>query len=315
MYTLNPSLNNREEIKSKKRLNLPDFPDLDQSLTGDLLAGNEKSTALDLDRQVTRFEISKLNLERVAAELSSNASVQNVVRITAIVNQLKQEVNTSGWGSDGTTTIIHQMVFDLFSIYNQTLSQVIADKNADASQVTLMQNIADNLAELVGDVKALSRNGLASSEWISSDLRDNQNYLASIGEPEFLAIGSSEFKTSTGTSISAAAGLLKEFAFAVYKYSDAGELITKGPEVEGKYKVKYVLPALKDIPNAYHPLRDPATYAVASLPPAKIFIVVEDFSGNQVSIQDPLIDFKVVFNNPQLGDQDRKIVVPLYITR
>src|SRR5690606_23502439 len=83
--------------------------------------------------------------------------------------------------------------------------------------------------------------------------------------------------------------LLKGFALAVYKIDAKGELITKGPEVERRYLVKYVSPALKDFPEAYHNLTPLATYASAYLPPAKLFFRVEDIQGKEVALQNPLI--------------------------
>ena len=109
--------------------------------------------------------------------------------------------------------------------------------------------------------------------------------------------------------------LLRGFAFAVYLFDGNGELITKGPEVEGKYLIKYASPALKDFPDAYHNLLSPATYASAYLPPAKLFLVVETINGEQVSLQNPVIDFKAAFKNPQQEKFKELIVVPLYVSR
>lgn len=315
MYALNPSLENMEKMRIGEEINMPDFPKLDQSASQNIAEDNGQNMPSDLGTQIDQFETSRETLEKAAAQSNSN-TFQNISKITSIVNQVQQDISSSGWGTSPVSPMVDQMTFDLLSTFNQTLDQVISAKNASSEQIALMQGIADNLSELIRNVKTISQNRVADSPLTYMDLR-NEIYLASIGYVDLPSLKSAERKSDevvwdTGPI---ADGLSKEFAFAVYKFSNTGVLITKGPEVEGKYKIKYVLPALKDIPNAYHSLRDPATYAVAKFPPAKIFIVVEDFSGNQVSIQDQLVDFKVVFDNPQLINPDKKIVVPLYITK
>ncbi|WP_200979632.1 hypothetical protein [Echinicola sp. 20G] len=298
MYKLNPSLNNQQEIPKKSKLKLPEFPVLNEEIRPDLITGDEVALATDLNREMDQFVTLKESLEKLEA-------AGNMASVQVITNQVNQQLSTAGWKDLTSRAIFDQMVYDLLRVFNQTLDEVVLAKSADQEQLMLMKSISDNLSELFNDVRTLSLN-----HDFPVDLNKNLIFLASAEE---VSVRRVKVYNSMEAS-SAREGISKDFAFAVYKINEAGELITKGPEVEGKYKVKYVLPALKDIPSAYHTLRDPATYAVAALPPAKMYIIVEDFSGIPVSIQDPLIDFKVVFKNPQLINEDEMIIVPLYLS-
>ena len=103
------------------------------------------------------------------------------------------------------------------------------------------------------------------------------------------------------------------FAFAVYKLNAAGDPITKGPEVEGKYVIKYVIPALKNYKQYYQDMQGFATYAAEFFPPAKFYFMVEDLQGKEMKLVNNEIDFTRVFNNPQRKQVDDLIIVILRI--
>ena len=108
--------------------------------------------------------------------------------------------------------------------------------------------------------------------------------------------------------------MLKGFAIAVMKSNASGKSITIGPEVEGKYFVKYTSPALKDYPDTYKNLSPPlATYASAYLPPSKLLFIIEDLSGKQMELKEPVIDFKDAFSKPLQDKVNELIVVPIYV--
>ena len=103
------------------------------------------------------------------------------------------------------------------------------------------------------------------------------------------------------------------FAFSVFKIV-SGKAVTKGQEVEGKYSVKYVSPALKDLKDYYHTATGLATYAQANLPPAKFYIEVFDNAKNKkISLSNPIIDTRDAYTSPY-GSYKQSIIVPIYIT-
>jgi hypothetical protein len=311
MYSLNPGLEDAERVRAKKRLLMPDFPEFEGSQPVEGAVAYPDNLPNGLISSMDLFETSRDIIEKMSTQ-STMTIAQKMDQVNSIVNQVEQEISSTRLGHDSNNPLMDQLVFDLLSTFNQTLERIIANKNANEEDLTLLQNIASNLSEIVTGMKMLSENQMSGGPLPLLNL-STHDYVASIDDSAKLLQKGLLYDRDVLPLRKR--GLYREFAFAVYKFSESGQLITKGPEVEGRYKIKYVLPALKNIPNAYHSLRDPATYAVANFPPAKIFIVVEDFSGNPVAIQDQLIDFKVVYNNPQLVNPEKKIIVPLYLTK
>lgn len=323
MHVLNPSLSDKEVIRTKKKLVDPDFPPLPNDLldSGSVLTSG--ALLSDLKAEVDEFRVGLAAFRAVKADIVSNAMNVGVDKIYPILGEIEKDVVTLDRDIEQGNSVKNQLITDLLNVLNQTLGRIVDDKILDDSDVMLIRGIAENLSELLYPEMSVG------TSW------------KIIGEPDFKAflerkaiLGASvEPATMVDDGINPIAGgpsaprvtgyakqlnntnLLKGFAFAVYLLNENGELITTGPEVEGKYLIKYVSPALKDFPDAYHNLLSPATYASAFLPPAKLFLVVETISGEQVPLQNPLIDFKVAFDNPQQEKLKELIIVPLYISR
>ena len=322
MHELNPSLLNKRVIRTNKKLNIPDFPTLPTDLTADAMV-TTTALPLDLKAEVDGF-VSNMSVFRGArADIVSNSLNAGVDEVYPILHEMEKHILSFDMGRGESNSVINQLINDLLSVLNQALDRIVGDKILDDSDLILIRNISEDLSELLypeipnetglGEVGLPDHKGhferdamlLASFESLAGF---NNDFDRTVGpNPTVVATDYMERQNNTN--------LLRGFAFAVYLYHEHGQLITKGPEVEGKYFIKYAVPALKDFSDAYHNLLSPATYASAYLPPAKLFVVVETISGEPVSLQNPVIDFKVAFKNPQQEKFNELIIVPLYISR
>jgi hypothetical protein len=313
MYALNPSLNNIEVIRSSKKLNLPSFPSLDHDAAKDLATEGGSSIADELQLQMDQFERSKGGFEQMISQNPNLAAEANSAEIRALISKVETELNSIEGQGETTSTITKLLTKDLVAAFDQTLQEITVAKRIEPTQLALLEGIATNLSELLSETGILT-------------FRMEKDRLLALAAPDleepyptYLSTRLNEtnlpsFQFTLLRFETTAPNNTMDFAFAVYMYSENGELITEGPKVEGKFTVRYVLPALKDFENAYHTIRTPATYAVAAFPPAKMFFVVEDLNGNRMNVQYPTIDFREEFAKPQLYNEDQVIVVPLRIS-
>lgn len=305
MYELNPELKDMPEIRSKKKLTLPDFPILDENIPPENPALASSETSLKFNNEVELFNSSKETFTQLELADNSNESIINMEKVQALINQVGQELNAIGNPNDPSYAMLGEFMNDLLSVFNQTIIEINEEKTVNPAQLSLLQNIVDNLAELISDSALLSYQHLDNSVLSQPKSLDKTRFLASTNPHNNQVenpFSKRKFVADT-----------KDFAFAVYKYSEEGELITKGPEVENKYFISYVVPALKDFSDYYKPILNPATYAIASLPPAVMYIEVKDINGNVVSINNPKIDFKSVYEDPHELNENKMIKVPLFI--
>lgn len=314
MYQINPSLMNMPEISPKKKLILPDFPELNQSLASNLTGSIRVTASQSLLEQVNRFQYGTKDFNNLNIENASSEMQDRYQKVNTITMQVERSLITSGYGKGQNATASNELVIDLLEVFNQTLVQINETKTITQEQVGLLQSIADNLGDLVTDLEEFSRLQEELRKLGSLELTEQYKLFASLNRnrEEYRKMRA-EDEIPTNQSFNVAAGNTMNFALAVYKYSEQGELITEGPEVEGKYTIRYVLPALKDYENAYHTIRNPATYAIGAFPPAKIYMVVEDEEGNRMDITHPVVDFKLAFDSRQLVNENKMIVVPLKI--
>jgi hypothetical protein len=108
-----------------------------------------------------------------------------------------------------------------------------------------------------------------------------------------------------------------KFAFSVHKFTSTGEAITKGPKVEGRYKIQYAMPALEGELDTYLDAEGLATYASADLPAVKLLIIVSDISKkNPVTVLTQTIDFNVAFGytRREIINEEKHIVVTIYLS-
>ncbi|WP_026968064.1 hypothetical protein [Algoriphagus terrigena] len=313
MYAINPSLNNIEEIRTNKKLNLPSFPEFDQDQAGDLLIEDASDLPTDLRAQMNQFESSKASFEQMNSQKTNLAGDSNMAKIRTIIQEVETDLNSIGMPNEITNPVTGLLISDLVFAFNRTLQEIISVGKADPAQVGLMQGIADNLTELLA-AKTLT-SGKERDKMLALTNQELKPILSAyLGPTPDSKDLSSGLPPAFPVETMAMANTMN-FAFAVYMYSKEGELITEGPKVQGRFIVRYVAPALKDFENAYHTIRTPATYAVAAFPPAKMYFVVEDLNGNRMNVQYPTIDFREEFSKPQFYNEDKVIVVPLRINQ
>ena len=312
MYAINPSLNNAEVIRSNKKLKLPSFPILEQGISTDLSTEGGLNLDRELQVQMDQLALSKGDFEQMISQNQNMAADANSAKIRALIQTVGAELNSIRAPVERTSTITKLLIKDLIEAFNHTLQEIVSARKTESTQLILMEGITANLSELLSETE------------IQTFSRENYRLLAlseaelETPHPTYLSPNRNETNFPIGPSSifphKPMAGSTMDFAFAVYMYSENGELITEGPKVEGKFIVRYVLPALRDFENAYHTIRTPATYAVAAFPPAKMHFVVEDLNGNRMNIQYPTIDFREEFAKPQRYNEDQVIVVPLRIS-
>jgi hypothetical protein len=303
MYWLNPELDSNEHIKANKKLIMPSFPEL---------AANPLDTISFLDElevniQSLNSKNSDLNTTYLSfSEKDSGGQFDYDVsnRVKVSMERLRKLDITNFLQNQSGNKVIQQLVFDLLHAYDDAMRSIAETGESTEPSVGLLEAIVDNLSEITSDLQSLSWNLKLAPD--------------ALHDPSKLLANASKISSFTGKHLpdawkAKANPRLKGFAFAVFKRNDVGAVITKGPEVEGRYYVKYAAPALKNIPQAYHSLNGPATYATGFFPPAKLHIVVEDMNGGQVQLQNHLIDFRSVFVNPQYGRLEEFTIVPLFI--
>lgn len=323
MHELNPRLNNREVMRANKKLVDPDFPEIPKNL---LISGNAVQTTtdmpVDLKEEVEGFA-SILNTFRNTG-ITTKPGDPNVAmgKVNLLLREVERNINSTEWNREESNPVTNQLMTDLLKVLNQTLEKTIATKIIAEKEMNLIQEISENFSELLLSVINPLNPEKSSQLHFSNPSVEEDIFLATVDENVMFYARSNHKKKVQNGSLSAAANtdepvntnLLQAFAFAVHKINPDGEVITKGPEVEGKYLIKYVSPALKSFPEAYHDLSPLATYASAYLPPAKLYIIVEDINGKQVDLARPLIDFKAAFKSPQREQIKEMIIVTLNIT-
>jgi hypothetical protein len=311
MYAINPSLKDMPEIRSKKKLNLPDFPKLDQSTLAEELS--EIGIDSELSTELESLERNKEAIENTSIDIPTDEAKLNFEKIKSLVNQVDEQLTSYSSISSLSNAVTKELIYDLTLAFNQSLQEVVTSKQVNSEQLIFMQAIEENLSDLIQNIKTITENSrmkispeliqiLNPESYIAYNINESTNKNKPLSDQDRFTFLNNTYINNT-----------KKFALAVYKYREDGELITKGPEVEGKYIVSYVAPALKDIERAYHHISNPATYAIGSFPPAKMYLVVDDEMGNRQNLQYPLVDFKLAYETAQNVNEDNFVIVPLNI--
>jgi hypothetical protein len=327
MYALNPILKPGKMIRQKQKMVNPDFPKRPISsispvpITAPFLA--------ELEEQINMFKTNLITFQ--CANIAIKPTNLNAEKINFTLKGIEKSITAYEDKKEEANTVKSQLITDLLHVLNQTLNQNITSQTLSDSDAALMADILGDLTELLSPAFNNNLNPDKRSQLYLNDKPENEiklyawlntNPAVSVGrdfETNALSQSLSGLVNSgnaTNTVESANANLLQGFAFAIYKLKPSGVPITKGPEVESQYFIQYVLPALKSFPDSYHTLSPPlASYASTYLPPAKFFIIVKDINGNQLLLQNPLIDTKDAFRNPHQERVKGMIVIPIYVTK
>ncbi len=303
IYWLNPELDSNEYIKATKKLVLPSFPVMEE----------KTSDENDFFEVMVDYQLLKEKNEEIYttylgfSQLDTGALFDYGVsdKVHSSMHKLKELDLIKFLEDQKENIVLQQIVFDLLIALDDVLEEVSEVKDEPEQSVAFMQAIIDNLSEIITDFRSLSWEPSLETDMVN----DPHKLLASASQ----FAGMDSRSERSGINEIMRNPKFKGFAFAIYKRNEDGQIITKGPEVEGRYFLKYVVPALRDIPQAYHSLNGPATYATGLFPPAKLHIAVEDINGSQVQLQNHVIDFKTVFENPQYGRFEEFTIVPLFI--
>ncbi|MEX2591939.1 MAG: hypothetical protein WD426_04135 [Anditalea sp.] len=325
MHELNPRLSKKKIMRANKKLVNPEFPEIPQSLITASANAVQATTSMPagLKEQVDGFT-SRLDAFR-GTEITIQPDDQKATIQSAhsILKEIEKDITSPDRDKEESNTVTNQLITDLLKVLNQTLDKTIANKTLGEEDLVLIKEISENLSELLFPNINYEQNLEKSSQLHIRNPNEVENIFFASAEPDAVVYVRSNYQAEAQKDVFNAAAItneqdnnnmLKGFAIAVFKSNAAGEPITKGPEVEGKYFVKYTSPALKNFPDTYRNLSPPlATYASAFFPPAKFYFIIEDLNGKQMDLREPIIDFKDAFTKPQQEKVNEMIVVPIYV--
>ncbi|RDC62698.1 hypothetical protein [Adhaeribacter pallidiroseus] len=329
MHQLNPKLNRTNVIRTKTKLKNPDLPEISQEqLNSSLSTGQTTTIPTELKEQISLYKSSLKTFRNAKKSIKkSNISLDSIY---AVLTKIEQVITPHEKSKEEISVIKAQLVKDLFGVLNKTLSRNIATKIIGDSDSRVMKEILESLTELILPDLNQKLTPPKSSQLNRMDLPAKENSWYALVDSSTVLFANKTFQPNAVSSSLVSPldvntvsevynlpipNMEQGFAFAVYKINAAGETITKGPEVEGQYSVHYALPALRSFTNAYHecaPGR--ATYAYASLPPAKYFFEVRDNKGKVVALQNPLIDTKDAFRASRITGEKKIIKIIIRVS-
>lgn len=326
MYSLNPRLNNVELIRAKRKLVNPDFPEIPKSQINTSANAVQVTTSMPaaLKEQISVFRSSLKTFRGKKNMIKPAGNEVDMERVNAVLNEAEKNIASHELKNEESNTVKLQLMTDLLLVLNKTLNKSINTQLLGEPEATLLKEIADDLKELLFPVINANSGPGKSSQLYFRNTAEDKNLVFAWLDAHAGLYGKLNDSPAPGGSLGAVShinypvntNMLQGFAFAIYKLNAQGVPVTKGPEVEGQYFIQYVMPALKNVPEAYHNLSPPlATYSAAFLPPAKYFFIVKDIQGNLKSLQNPLIDTKDAFKNPQREEVKNMIVVPIFVTK
>lgn len=311
IYALNPGLKNRDLIPKNYKLIEPDFPEL-TNVPEQKAAELPQNGSPELNAQLDLFKRNAENFRNSALSKAAdadriNGQLRKIEDILASYPQNREEI-----GAEKSA-----LITDLLSVINLTLQQAMSRAggagSSFATETELIASITNNLAELEQPVRPTVHNTDKRSKLMNRHFfNDIRRFYASMNA---INLKEENKDKNAGEKISRKAekSIEKAFAFAVYKIRPDGTPVIKGPEVEGKYAIQYVCPALKDFPNTFHHIRDFATYAPARLYPAKYYLQVQHITGKAVQLRDPIIDAREEYNRPEPQFHKKMIIIPIYV--
>ena len=128
MHELNPSLNNKEVMRAKKKLVNPDFPTLPNNLLADNSVATTMSISPDLQAQVDGFRASMGAFRGAKANIVSNAMNVGVDQVYPILDEMEKNVISFARGTGESNSVKNQLITDLLKVLNQTLDRIVEDK-------------------------------------------------------------------------------------------------------------------------------------------------------------------------------------------
>ncbi|MXV50320.1 hypothetical protein GS399_04995 [Pedobacter sp. HMF7647] len=306
IFALNPSIPRQDNIPSNYKLKGPDFPEMPQPVTQEQLPGPA------LNEQLMLF---KSSLEKFRKSRKPNAGGNNS-GVTSNLNTAEKNVDEYMAKKENANKEQSGLIADLISVLNQLVKRNTASVKVNGKDAELIQNIIRNLSEILYPPELIKKNK-QSSLYLKSIQQELAAFYYSVNN---VALNNDEKKSRAVYRYSSARSKpaandpeTKGFAFAVYKIHPDGTIITKGPEVEKKYTIRYVCPALQEFESSYHVLSNPATWAFANLYPSKYYIQVRDIFGKQVPLQNPLIDVQDIYERPQQQYHNKMMIIPIYL--
>lgn len=314
MYTLNPSLPQKGAVPAKTKLTYPDFPDPPKNNTAESLTPEAKAMLVE---QVNQFDalLKEFNNSK-AFTGSSGVNLQKTTSNLSLDERNLKELQAKNFEVSYLTA---QLVTELLTVLNQTLKTANTSNKIGDKETLLIENITNDLSELLSI--SYSKKVSGSKQSMKSFFQNAERYSFTSGKykyPIASSYSTAYLMYQNKSNVPAEAKTDKKnadanFAFSVFKIV-SGKAVTKGQEVEGKYSVRYVSPALKDLKDYYHTATGLATYAQANLPPAKFYIEVFDNTKNKkIPLSNPVIDTRDAYTSPY-GSYKQSIIVPIYIT-
>lgn len=309
MYLLNPELNNSPIIPKKFHIKDPDFPNLSEAGLQLQISSIQRIPKLKIsfDEQSPIF---KSQLKTFQSSKFAKVTTGLLKTFTDDLETIQQNMQTSEFADLPNDPLKKQMVADLFHVLNQLLNHKNVGNKVIATDVQLVKSISDNLNDLLTPPIIqdnsnkqgfmLLKQATDAAKTAYSEIERNASQLDKALVYKQLNTYNDQPSTVTPPRKIAT----RAFAFAIYKLNEAQKPVLKGAEIEGKYFVQYVCPALKDFQECYHDISPPlASYAGAYLPSAKFYISVKDLNNKPLKLMNPLIDTRDEYEKP-----DRVIV-------
>lgn len=326
MYDLNPNLNKSDLIRANRKLVNPDFPEIPDAVRIPSVNAIQITTTVpsELLEQIAEFD-SMINIFR-SEEISIDSSI-NLKHHNLILKELEQVIGSLAQNNEESNSLTNRFITDLIGVLNQTLDKSNSAKKFSQEEMTLVENISENLSDLLGiSSSIIPRLEDSGQLQIRNPFRKESLFLASL-KGEFIAFPKTDgMEVLPHSSISDESYSYRnkkenktmKFAFSVSKLNSNSGPVTKGPGVEGIFTIQYAMPALEGKLETYLDAEGLATYALAELPGVKLLIVVNGVSDENklVTVATKIIDFNVAFKNTSraIVNEEKYIVVPIYLT-
>ncbi|MBC7913122.1 MAG: hypothetical protein H7Y07_03270 [Pyrinomonadaceae bacterium] len=308
-YALNPGIKDISMISPKYKLILPDLPDLPNTTSQSF------SPDAFLPSLNEQFILLKSNLTNFRKKQSANTSLN---KLNNYLNDTEKEVASYRERSKEIDPQKTELVLDLLTVLNQTLKATIRSDKINENDTRIIENICQNLFEVLEPISRKKVNtGRQSTGYFKPVSDQIKTFYASMDAIDLDKISKTKksinYASVEKTRKSYPNDERKYFAIAICKIKGDGTPVTRGPDVEKKYIVRYVCPALKDFKTSYHKFPEPATWSVAKLYPSKYYFEIL-LGANKVSLQEPLIDVLDFYKNKKPGKPNEaiKILINIY---
>lgn len=324
MYLLNPGLNHSPTIPKKFQMKDPDFPELSDAELEQQITSTPRIPKLKISFQ-EQNSLFKSRLIAFDKLKTSKATTGLAKTFRDDLETIEKNMETTEFIKLADDTLRRQMVTDLFHVLNKVLRQKNTGNRVSEFDAKLVKNISENLNDLLsppivqGNTNQQGFRGLkyildaVKTTYLKIEKNADQLNKTPGKDQSITAIKSFNDQPHISNNLERKV-TTHAFAFAIYKLNEAQKPVAKGAEIEGRYFVQYVCPALKDFQDYYHDICPPlASYAGAYLPSAKYYISVRDLNKKPLRLLNPLIDTRDAYENPQRESFKKMIKIPIYI--